>query len=126
MCNYQGYRKCTLILVFDAYKVKDQNGSVQKIDNIYVVYTKTAQTADSYIEQATHHLAKEYRVTVATSDGLEQLIAGGHGAIRISARGFHEEVMREHGKGTQRALDYQGNGLSQPLADLRKWQDKEK
>lgn len=123
MCNYQGYRHCTLILVFDAYKVKDQNGTMQKIDNIYVVYTKTAQTADSYIEQATNHLAKEYRVTVATSDGLEQLIAIGQGAIRISARGFYEEVMQEHVRGLQQAKKVQQKGFVQPLAALRNWQN---
>ena len=60
LSNYQGYRQCTLIIVFDAYKVEDNNGSMQKQDNVYVVYTKTAQTADSYIESATHRLAKEF------------------------------------------------------------------
>ncbi len=125
MCNYQGYRQCTLILVFDAYKVKEQGGSIQKVDNIYVVYTKSAQTADSYIEQATHQLAKAFRVSVATSDGLEQLIAIGQGAMRISARGFYEEVMREHQQGMRQASRYCESGFSQPLAALRQWKDKE-
>ncbi|MFR9254336.1 MAG: NYN domain-containing protein [Merdibacter sp.] len=102
MCSYQGYRRCTLILVFDAYQVKDQGTTMQQVDNIYVVYTKTAQTADSYIEQATHRLAEEYRVSVATSDGLEQLIAIGQGAMRISARGLREELIRLRAQGEKR------------------------
>ena len=81
MSSYQGYRGCAVILVFDAYKVKGSRTDRCSSRTIsYVVYTKTAQTADSYIEQATHRLAKEYRVIVATSDGMEQLIAIGQGA----------------------------------------------
>ena len=92
LCNYQGFRQCTLILVFDAYKVKDNPGEVIKYHNINVVYTKEAETADMYIEKVTHELGKKHNVTVATSDGLEQLIVIGQGARRISAREFEEEV----------------------------------
>jgi predicted RNA-binding protein with PIN domain len=86
MCNYQGYKKCLLILVFDAYKVKGNIGMDYPYHNIHVVYTKEAQTADMYIERATHQLAKEYNVVVATSDALEQLITYGAGATRMSSR----------------------------------------
>ena len=92
LCNYQGYRRCELILVFDAYKVKGNPGTVERHHGISVVYTKEAETADMYIEKVTHHLAKEHRVRVATSDGLEQIIILGHGAVRVSARQFQEEV----------------------------------
>ena len=92
LANYQGYRKCVVILVFDAYKVKGNPGSVEKIHNVYVVYTKEAETADSYIEKATYQLAGKRRVRVATSDGAEQLIILGHGAMRVSAKTFHREV----------------------------------
>ena len=91
-CNYQGYREGTLILVYDAYKVKGNPGSVQKYHNIYVVYTKEAETADQYIEKTVHKIGKKHHVTVATSDGLEQMIIWGEGALRMSAPGFLEEV----------------------------------
>lgn len=84
--NYQGYKKCMIIIVFDAYKVKGNIGSKEKVHNIYVVYTKEAQTADMYIERTTHEIAEHYDVTVATSDALEQLIVIGQGANRISSR----------------------------------------
>lgn len=92
LCNYQGYRRCELILVFDAYKVKGNPGNIERHHGIHVVYTKEAETADMYIEKVTHTLAKEHRVRVATSDGLEQIIILGHGAIRVPARQFREEV----------------------------------
>lgn len=91
-CNYQGYQGCTLILVFDAYKVKGNPGSVQKYHNIYVVYTKEAETADQYIEKTVHEMGRKHHVTVATSDGLEQMIIWGDGAVRLSARGFRETI----------------------------------
>ena len=94
LSNYQGFIGCTLILVFDAYKVKDNQGEVQKYHNIYVVYTKEAETADQYIEKTTHEIGRKYKVTVATSDALEQVIVMGQGAYRISARDFYEEVER--------------------------------
>lgn len=98
MCNYQGFCGCHLILVFDAYKVKGNPGSVEQFHNISVVYTKEAETADMYIEKTTKKIAKKKRVRVATSDGMEQIIILGHGATRISARAFQEEVQRVNGR----------------------------
>ena len=92
LANYQGWRKCRVILVFDAYKVKGNPGSVEKYNNIHVVYTKEAETADMYIEKTTYEIAREHRVRVATSDGLEQLIILGHGAVRMSARELEWEL----------------------------------
>ncbi len=92
LCNYQGYRNCALILVFDAYRVPQGLGAVEKYHNIHIVYTKEAETADQYIERVTYALGKRRRVRVATSDGLEQLIILGHGAQRIPAAEFHEEL----------------------------------
>ncbi|WP_243013863.1 MULTISPECIES: TetM/TetW/TetO/TetS family tetracycline resistance ribosomal protection protein [unclassified Clostridium] len=94
MSNYQGYVGCELILVFDAYKVKQNPGSITKHGNIHVVYTKEAETADMYIEKTTHELGRKYKVTVASSDGLEQLIIMGQGALRMSSSGLREEVER--------------------------------
>jgi predicted RNA-binding protein with PIN domain len=92
MRNYQSFRQCPVILVFDAYKVKGNPGSVEHFGELSVVYTKEAQTADSYIERLSYDLAKKHRVRVATSDGLEQIIILGHGALRVSARAFELEV----------------------------------
>ncbi len=92
LCNYQGFAQCELILVFDAYKVKGGVGSVEKVNNIHVVYTKEAETADAYIEKVTHELAKKHRVRVATSDGLEQIIILGSGAERLPASAFLKEI----------------------------------
>lgn len=92
MCNYQGYKKCELILVFDAYKVAGGKGEIFDYHNIHVVYTREAETADQYIEKFTHENGKKYDITVATSDRLEQMIIWGAGAKRMSAMGLHEEV----------------------------------
>lgn len=92
LCNYQGYRKCTLILVFDAYRVEGNPGEVSKYHNIHIVYTKEAETADQYIEKTVRKIARRHSVTVATSDALEQVIILGHGARRMSAAGLKEEV----------------------------------
>lgn len=92
MCNYQGYTKYELILVFDAYRVKNNPGSVERIHNINVVYTKEAETADMYIEKVTHEIGRKHRVRVATSDNLEQIIILGNGATRVSAAEFQKEV----------------------------------
>ena len=94
LCNYQGYKKCHLIVVFDAYKVKGNKGSIEKFGDIFVVYTKEAETADAYIEKTVKEMGKKYRVTVATSDRLEQMIVVGEGAHRLSARDFYAEVER--------------------------------
>ena len=92
LCNYQGYKKCEVILVFDAYKVKGSTREVEKINNIHVVYTKEAETADMYIEKTTHTLAKNHKVRVVTSDALEQIIILGNGALRVSSREFLYEI----------------------------------
>ena len=92
LCNYQGYRKMQLILVFDAYKVEGGMGEVQKYHNIYVVYTKEAETADQYIEKTVHQIGRQYEVTVATSDAAEQVIIWGQGAKRLSAKGLRKEI----------------------------------
>lgn len=98
LANYQGFRKCRVIVVFDAYKVKGNPGSVQTVHGIKVVYTKEAEAADTYIERATYELRRERRVRVATSDGPEQVIILGHGALRVSARAFHAEVEAAEGQ----------------------------
>lgn len=92
LCNYQGYRKMTLILVFDAYKVEGNVGEVMKYHNIHVIYTKEAETADQYIEKTVHRMGGRYDVTVATSDAAEQMIIWGQGARRLSARGLRREI----------------------------------
>ena len=94
LCNYQAYMGMTLILVFDAYKVKGGIGQMLDYHNIHVVYTKEAETADQYIEKLAHNMGREHDVTVATSDGLEQLIIRGQGCKLWSAREFYAEVKR--------------------------------
>ena len=92
LSNYQGFKKCTLILVFDAYKIEGHAEEVITYHNIHVVYTKEAETADQYIEKTVHKIGRENQVTVATSDGLEQIIIMGQGAHRMSARGLRDEI----------------------------------
>ncbi|MDO4649420.1 MAG: TetM/TetW/TetO/TetS family tetracycline resistance ribosomal protection protein [Eubacteriales bacterium] len=92
LCNYQGIRKNTVILVFDAYKVEGHQEEVSEYHNIHVVFTKEAETADQYIEKTVHKIGKEHQVTVATSDGLEQIIIMGQGAARLSAKGLQKEI----------------------------------
>ena len=98
LCNYRGFHDCQVILVFDAYKVPHGTGEVSRYHNIYIVYTREAETADMYIEKTTYQMAKQRRVRVVTSDGAEQLIILGHGALRVSARSFWEEVERTNGE----------------------------
>lgn len=130
LSNYQGFTGCTLILVFDAYKVKGSQGEVQKYHNIYVVYTKEAETADQYIEKTTHEIGRKYKVTVATSDALEQVIVMGQGAYRISARDFYEEVERtekqireineqQHGEKRNYLLDYAKEEDAKHMEEVR-------
>ena len=107
LCNYQGFKKCVLILVFDAYRVPGNPGSIEQYHNIHVVYTREAETADMFIERVTHEIGKGRRVRVATSDGMEQVIILGHGALRVSARMFHEEV-QEAEKEIRRYLQGEG------------------
>lgn len=94
LSNYQGDLGSTVIVVFDAYKVKGNPGSKLMYNNVHVVYTKEAETADQYIERTVHQIAKDYQVTVATSDALEQMIIWGAGAIRLSANGLREAIDR--------------------------------
>lgn len=130
LSNYQGFTGCTLILVFDAYKVKGSQGEVQKYHNIYVVYTKEAETADQYIEKTTHEIGRKYKVTVATSDALEQVVVMGQGAYRISARDFYEEVERtekqireineqQHGEKRNYLLDYAKEEDAKHMEEVR-------
>jgi len=127
LCNYQGYRKCEVILVFDAYKVKGGQGSVEKYHNIHVIYTKEAETADAFIEKATYELGRKHRVRVATSDGPEQLIILGHGALRMSASNFREEIEQVEGQ-ISRLLDAnnQNNRTGNVRAAMEKAREKEK
>jgi small GTP-binding protein len=108
LCNYQGYQKCEVILVFDAYKVKGNTREIEKVNNIHVVYTKEAETADMYIEKVSHKLAKRHKVRVVTSDALEQLIILGNGALRVSSRAFLSEV-QEAQREIQRIIDAHTN-----------------
>lgn len=137
LSNYQGFTGCTLILVFDAYKVKGSQGEVQKYHNIYVVYTKEAETADQYIEKTTHEIGRKYKVTVATSDALEQVIVMGQGAYRISARDFYEEVERtekqireinrqQHGEKRNYLLDYAQEEDAKHMEEVRLGKKSEK
>ncbi|MDF2942600.1 MAG: hypothetical protein K0S01_1458 [Herbinix sp.] len=126
LCNYQGFKKCILILVFDAYKVKGGVGEIQDYHNIHVVYTKEAETADLYIEKITHEIARKHHVTVATSDAMEQLIIMGQGAVRLSANDLKEEVNRIGEQIRREYLDrqptgrnYIGNQLSDKILEFR-------
>lgn len=126
LSNYQGYRKDILILVFDAYKVEGHAGEVQKYHNIYVVYTKEAETADQYIEKTVHKIGRTHQVTVATSDGLEQIIIMGQGARRLSAQGLKEEIeqanieIRENylEQNIQKNKNYLFDQLSEEMTDF--------
>ena len=94
LCAYQSYKKCVCIVVFDAYRTSRGVAEVEQYHNISVVYTKQAETADTYIERATYELGKKHRVMVVTSDGAEQMIVLGHGALRLSAREFKDEIRK--------------------------------
>ncbi len=118
LVNYRGAKQCEVIVVFDAYKVKGNPGSVEKYNGIYVVYTKEAETADSYIEKTTYDLSKNHKVRVATSDALEQLIILGHGALRLSARAFHQELEQTQGEISRSLADHnRQNAHSAQLKD---------
>ena len=130
LCNYQGFKKCILILVFDAYKVDGYVMEVQKYHNIYVVYTKEAETADMYIEKVVHEIGRKYNVRVATSDRVEQVVTLGQGGTLVSAREFQEEVeivrqqiqeevdnRRERGKNY--LFDHMDKKLADDMEDIR-------
>ncbi|MCI8513903.1 MAG: GTP-binding protein [Lachnospiraceae bacterium] len=118
LCNYQGYRKCRLILVFDAYKVEGHACEIVPYHNIHVVYTREAETADQYIEKVAHEIGRKYSVTVATSDGLEQVIIRGQGCRLFSAlefwkeiKGAEEEIRKEHLREQEKGTFYLFQGL---------------
>ena len=124
LSNYQGYKKCVVILVFDAYKVEGFQGEVSRYHNIYVVYTKEAETADQYIEKTVHRIGHDSQVTVATSDRLEQVIILGQGGRRMSARDLYEEIRltneeirRESRSRRQSGRNYLFNYLDDETAD---------
>jgi predicted RNA-binding protein with PIN domain len=130
LCNYRGARGCELILVFDAYRVQGGTESITDYHNIHVVYTREAETADQYIEKTTRKIAKHHRVTVATSDGVEQVIILGAGAIRMSARELLEDVERvcaemrkefldQPVSGKNYLFDYLDEGLRDAMEDVR-------
>lgn len=134
LCNYQGFRKCVLILVFDAYKVEGGIGQALEYNNIHVIYTKEAETADQYIEKLAYRMGKRHQVTVATSDGLEQLIIRGEGCRLLSAKDLREEIEyverqieAEHlgplhlgaGKGKNYLLGHAGQEVAEYLEDVR-------
>ena len=124
LCNYQGYRKWTVIVVFDAYKVVGNTGQALDYHNIHVVYTKEAETADQYIEKLAHRIGRKYQVTVATSDGLEQLIIYGQGCRLMSASDLKEDVLRvnelireEKGNLKQPGKNYLFQGADEAIAE---------
>jgi predicted RNA-binding protein with PIN domain len=101
LSDYQGYKGCPVMVVFDAYKRKDHPGAKGKYHNLDVVYTKTDETADAYIERTVHRISGKYRVTVATNDGLEQLTVMSQGALRMSAENLREEIARVSREGLE-------------------------
>lgn len=117
LCNYQGYKKVNLILVFDAYKVHGGQGAVVRYHNIHVVYTKEAETADQYIEKVTNELGKKHHVTVATSDRLEQMIVWGQGAKRLSANGLREEIEHINKEIKEKSVSLDKHSNSNSLSD---------
>jgi ribosomal protection tetracycline resistance protein len=130
LSNYQGYKKYTVILVFDAYKVEGNTGEVTRYHNLHVVYTKEAETADQYIEKTVHEIGRKYRVTVATSDALEQMIILGQGAQRMSAQGLKEEIqaanieirgsyLNKHSRSKNYLFDYLPEDLAEDMEEVR-------
>ena len=130
LCNYQRFKKCNLILVFDAYKVQGQELGVQKYHNIYVVYTKEAETADQYIEKVVHEIGRKYHVTVATSDNVEQVVTLGQGGKLLSARELRteveevqrqirEEYLNRPQKGKKYLFDYLDEEISGQMEEVR-------
>lgn len=125
LCNYQGIRKCQIIVVFDAYRVQGHPEEVIDYHNIHLVYTREAQTADQYIERFAHNNQKKYDITVATSDGLQQVIIRGAGCFLLSARDLKDEIDRVNDKIKQEFLDEQGKNRNY-LLDTLSQEDKQK
>lgn len=130
LCNYQGFHKCTVILVFDAYRLEGHAEEVVQYHNIHVVYTREAETADQYIERTVHEMGRKYQVTVATSDGLEQIIIRGQGCAMLSAREFREEILHmeqeirtayveQHSGSRNYLFDQVPEELARQLTDVR-------
>lgn len=130
LCNYQGFKKHEVILVYDGYKAKGNPGSVIRYHNIYIVYTKEAETADQYIEMIVQQMGREVTIRVATSDATEQVIILGKGAIRMSARELKieleeterqiKEVAREKGRQSQRRNSIMDNLPPEIAKELEK------
>ena len=118
LCNYQGIRKCNLIVVFDAYRVNGHVAEVTDYHNIHVVFTAEAETADQYIEKFAHENGRKYRVTVATSDGLEQIIIRGQDCLLISARELKEEIKRVAEENKQQYMENQMGEKNRPMKEL--------
>ena len=135
LIDYKAYKDYEIILVFDAYRLKNHDTEILNFSGVYVVYTKTAETADQYIEKTTHEMMKKYDVTVATSDGIEQIIIRGKGAILISAREFlcdleetKENFRKEHIEKqsvSNRLFDSLEGELKQQIEDIRLGNKKE-
>ena len=130
LCNYQGYRGCQVILVYDAYQVEGEHLEIMKYHNIHVVYTKEAETADQYIEKVVHQIGRKYHVTVLTSDGVEQVVTLGQGGTLISAREFREDVkimeqqlreeyLERHGSSRNFLFDHLDEELAAHMEDVR-------
>jgi len=120
LCNYQWFRKCQVIVVFDAYRVEGHREEVIDYYNIHVVYTREAQTADQYIEKFAHDNKKNYNITVATSDGLQQIIVRGEGCALLSARELKAEIIRANEQMSKEFREMQGNDrnyLSESLSN---------
>ena len=117
MCNYQALKKCSLIVVFDAYRVVGHQTEYYDYHNIHVVFTKEAETADQYIERFSHEYGRKYKVTVATSDRLEQIIIHGQGCRLVSARELEEEVHWENTKIKKEYLEQPPQGMNMPFAE---------
>lgn len=130
LCDYQGYCRSTVILVFDAYRVEGHPGEILQYKNIYIVYTKEAETADQYIEKTVHDIGRRHHVTVATSDGTEQVIILGQGARRLSARGLleaiiqarrqlREEYLKKHSGSGHYLMENVSGDMARMLEDVR-------
>ena len=118
LSNYQGYRKVPVILVFDAYRVSGGAEHTERYHDVCIVYTREAETADRYIEKAVHRMASEYEITVATSDGAEQMIIWGAGSKRMSAMELKEEIERTGKEIREEYLNQNSGGKNRPFAEL--------
>lgn len=122
LCNYQAIKKCHVIVVFDAYRLEGHPTEIFDYHNIHVVFTKEKETADQYIEKFVHTHVKNYHVTVATSDGLEQIIIRGEGADLLSARELEEEINNVNDSAIKRYADNKKNSKAYLLDGFTKEQ----